>query len=133
VREVILYLLTCAGLFLVARYSLFNIRLVLLSLTRGDRVDKSDKSQAIVALLFSLSLIVLLSISFGEQLVIAKGAVLMLFFALGIVLATHSDLQLQQNHPLEFEEREEQRVRNEFFYWTALLATIFSLALFALV
>lgn len=132
-REVILYLMTCAGIFLIARYSLFNIRFVLLSLTRGAPIPRDERNQAILASAFSLALIVLVTISFGEKLIILKGISIVLFFIAGLLLATESDLHLQDRYPSKYELREKSRVRNEFFFWTALLAVIFILALFALV
>lgn len=132
-REVILYLITCLGIFLIARYSLFNLRFILLSLTRGDSISREDRSQAILASVFSLSLIVLITISFGKDLIFLKGVSLILFFIAGLLLATESDLHLQERSPLKYEIREKSRIRNEFFFWSGLLALIFILALFALV
>lgn len=131
-REVLLFLLACIGLFLLGRYSLFNFRFILLSATRGEKIDREEWARGFGAVAFVIILIAIVTISFGPPLLILKALLFLMVFVLGVALAAESDLHLQHRDPHGYETREASRLRNEFFFWSGILVLIFILALFAL-
>jgi hypothetical protein len=132
-RQVILYLLICFGALLLGRHALFNLRPLLVAYISQEGTHEdlpSERRHAFFAIGILLVLFTLISMLMGLNLFFIKIFILCLFFSLGLLLGVQKDLITLQKSEELYIEKEERRIKNEFFFWAGIVLLIFILSLF---